>query len=216
VIPIFLLVWTLVVEHWQPGRSAMLAVGATLAVAVFNRFTRPSLHGVWVAVRETGQTVLELVIITALAGMIIGAIQISTLGFNFSLLLTQAAGENSLLLLVMTALVCIVLGMGMPSGVIYLMLALLIAPALVETGIPRLAASPVSFSCSLYQTLEIGKSRQLLVFGEIRRVHLSDDVASVGPDGRVRVDAARVNPVGRLGAGEYMLKGEILRLKRPA
>jgi len=85
-----------------------------------------------------------------------------------------------------------------------------------DLGIPRLAASPVSFSCSLYQTLEIGKSRQLLVFGEIRRVHLSDDVASVGPDGRVRVDAARVNPVGRLGAGEYMLKGEILRLKRPA
>ena len=40
----------------------------------------------------------------------------------------------------MTAVVCIVLGMGMPSGVIYLMLALLIAPALVETGFPRLAS----------------------------------------------------------------------------
>ena len=140
VVPIFLLVWTLVVEHWQPGRSAMLAVGATLAVSLFNPFTRPSLRKVWVAVRETGQTVLELVIVTALAGMIIGAIQISTLGFNFSLLLTQAAGESGLLLLLMTAVVCIVLGMGMPSGVIYLMLALLIAPALVETGFPRLAS----------------------------------------------------------------------------
>ncbi len=140
VIPIFLLVWTLVVEHWQPGRSAMLAVGATLAVSVFNRFTRPSLYKIWVAVRETGQTVLELVIVTALAGMIIGAIQISTLGFNFSLLLTQAAGESGLLLPLMTAVVCIILGMGMPSGVIYLMLALLIAPALVETGIPKLAS----------------------------------------------------------------------------
>ncbi len=140
VIPIFLLVWTLVAEHWQPGRSAMLAVGATLAVSLFNPFTRPSLEKVWIAVRETGQTVLELVIVTALAGMIIGAIQISTLGFNFSLLLTQAAGESGLLLLLMTAVVCIVLGMGMPSGVIYLMLALLIAPALVESGIPRLAS----------------------------------------------------------------------------
>ena len=140
VVPIFLLVWTLVVEHWQPGRSAMLAVGATLAVSLFNPFTRPSPHKIWVAVRETGQTVLELVIVTALAGMIIGAIQISTLGFNFSLLLTQAAGESGLLLLLMTAVVCIVLGMGMPSGVIYLMLALLIAPALVETGFPRLAS----------------------------------------------------------------------------
>ena len=146
VVPIFLLVWTLVVEHWQPGRSAMLAVGATLAVSLFNPFTRPSPHKIWVAVRETGQTVLELVIVTALAGMIIGAIQISTLGFNFSLLLTQAAGESGLLLLLMTAVVCIVLGMGMPSGVIYLMLALLIAPALVETGFPRLASHLFIFS----------------------------------------------------------------------
>jgi TRAP transporter 4TM/12TM fusion protein len=140
VIPIGLLVWTLIAEHWQPGRSAMLAVGATIAVSFINKATRPTLQKLWIALRETGQTVLELIIITALAGMIIGSIQISTLGFNFSLLLTQLAGESSLSLLLLTGLVCIILGMGMPSGVIYLMLALLIAPALVETGIPKLAA----------------------------------------------------------------------------
>ena len=140
VIPIFLLIWTLIAEGWAPGRSAMLAVGATVAVAVFNKATRPTLYQLWIAIRETGQTVLELVIITALAGMIIGAIQISTLGFNFSLLLTQMAGDSALSLLLMTAVVCIILGMGMPSGVIYLMLALLIAPALVEIGIPKMAA----------------------------------------------------------------------------
>jgi TRAP transporter 4TM/12TM fusion protein len=140
VIPIFLLVWTLIFEHWQPGRSAMLAVGATLAVSYLNKETRPSLLKLWQAIRETGQTVLELVIITALAGMIIGAIQISTLGFNFSLLLTELADGSAVSLLLLTAVACIVLGMGMPSGVIYLMLALLIAPALIEAGIPAMAA----------------------------------------------------------------------------
>lgn len=140
IIPIFLLVWTLIAEGWQPGRSAMLAVGVTVVVATFNKATRPSLNKLWLAVRETGQTVLELVIITALAGMIIGSIQISTLGFNFSLLLTQLAGDSAVNLLLMTAVVCIVLGMGMPSGVIYLMLALLIAPALVDSGIPKMGA----------------------------------------------------------------------------
>ena len=140
IIPIFLLIWTLIAEGWAPGRSAMLAVAVTVVVSVFNKATRPSLFKLWVAIRETGQTVLELVIITALAGMIIGSIQISTLGFNFSLLLTQLAGDSALGLLLMTALVCIVLGMGMPSGVIYLMLALLIAPALTEAGIPKMAA----------------------------------------------------------------------------
>ena len=109
-------------------------------MSFLNKDTRPTLLKIWIAVRETGQTVLELIIITALAGMIIGAIQISTLGFNFSLLLTQLAGDSALGLLLLTAVACIILGMGMPSGVIYLMLALLIAPALVETGIPQLAA----------------------------------------------------------------------------
>jgi TRAP transporter 4TM/12TM fusion protein len=140
IIPIFLLIWTLLVEAWEPGESAMLAVGVTIVVAFFNPATRPSLNKLWLAVRETGQTVLELVIITALAGMIIGSIQISTLGFNFSLLLTEMAGDSALSLLLMTALVCIILGMGMPSGVIYLMLALLIAPALEQVGIPKMAA----------------------------------------------------------------------------
>lgn len=140
IIPIFLLVWTLIAEHWQPGKSAMLAVGATLVISYFSKETRPTLDKLWIGIRETGQTVLELIIITALAGMIIGSIQISTLGFNFSLLLTQLAGNSSLILLLMTAFICIILGMGMPSGVIYLMLALLIGPALAETGIPKISA----------------------------------------------------------------------------
>jgi len=140
IIPIFLLVWTLIAEHWQPGKSAMLAVGATLVISYFSKETRPTFDKLWIGIRETGQTVLELIIITALAGMIIGSIQISTLGFNFSLLLTQIAGNSSLILLLMTAFICIILGMGMPSGVIYLMLALLIGPAIAQAGIPKLSA----------------------------------------------------------------------------
>ncbi len=140
IIPIGLLVWTLVVEHWQPGRSAMLAVGVTLMVSLLTPATRPTPGKIWTAVRETGQTVLDLIIITSLAGMIIGSLQISTLSFNFSLLLTSMAGDSSLSLLLMTAVICIILGMGMPSGVIYLMLAILVAPALVEKGVPLMAA----------------------------------------------------------------------------
>ena len=140
VLPIVLLLWTLVAEHWAPGRSAMLAAGVTLAVALVSKATRPSLDKLWDVIRGTGETVLELVIITSLAGMIIGSLQISGLSFNFSLVLISLAGGSSLNLLLMTALVCIILGMGMPSGVIYIMLAILVAPALVQAGILPMAA----------------------------------------------------------------------------
>ena len=81
--------------------------------------------------------------------------------------------------------------------------------------LPRLADSPVSFACSVYQSMTIGKSGQMIVFGEVRRIHLEDRVVLKDAKGRRKIDAAAVDPVGRLGAGEYVRFGELVQLKRP-
>jgi TRAP-type uncharacterized transport system fused permease subunit len=65
---------------------------------------------------------------------------ISGLGFGLTLTLVQI-GEGSLaILLVLTALVCIVLGMGLPTVGVYVLLAALVAPSLVKVGITPIAA----------------------------------------------------------------------------
>ncbi|MGE0743729.1 MAG: TRAP transporter permease [Rhodospirillales bacterium] len=139
-VPIGVLIWTLMVEGWQPGLSAMMTVVTTIAMGCLTRETRPTVARVVAAFEETGRTILDLFAITAVAGLVIGALQISGLSFNFSLTLISLSSGSVIALLLMTAAVCIVLGMGMPSGVIYVMLAVLVAPALADMGIVPIAA----------------------------------------------------------------------------
>jgi len=140
VAPIVILIWGLFHEGWQPGKAAMAAVISAIAIACLIPATRPTLRSLLLAVEETGRGLLDLVVITLLAGLVIGALQVSGLSFNFSLLLLSAAGQSTLALLFLTAGVCIVLGMGMPTGVIYVMLAVLVGPALEKLGIVPMAA----------------------------------------------------------------------------
>ena len=86
-----MLVYTLVFDAWEPGRSAMAAVISGIAVGVFQPATRPTLRKLWIACIETGRTLLDLVAIVAIAGLVIGALQISGLAFSLSLILTSLA-----------------------------------------------------------------------------------------------------------------------------
>lgn len=63
---------------------------------------------------------------------------------------------------------------------------------------PRLAASPISFECRLYQSLQLGPKMSTLVLGEVLKVHVREDCVVKG-----RVDAERVQPLARLGGGFY-------------
>jgi TRAP transporter 4TM/12TM fusion protein len=138
--PLAVLVYTLMIASWEAGKAGMAAVAATFAVGLLQKATRPTLGAVVRAVEETSRILLDLVIITAVAGFVIGALQLSGLSFKFSLVLVSLAGGNALLLLALAAIVCIVLGMGMPTAVIYIMLAVLVGPALIQLGIVPLAA----------------------------------------------------------------------------
>lgn len=139
-IPIGILLWTLIVDHWQPAKAAMAAVISTLVVGFLQKSTRPTLQRLVGALEETGRNILDLTVITLVAGLVIGALQISGLSFNFSLMLLSIAGGSLLVLLLLTAMACIILGMGMPTGVIYVMLAVLVSPALTEMNVVPMAA----------------------------------------------------------------------------
>ncbi|MDH3444467.1 MAG: TRAP transporter large permease subunit, partial [Deltaproteobacteria bacterium] len=92
------------------------------------------------ALRQTGFGVLDIVMIGAAAGIVIGVLNISGLGFGLSLALIELSGGNIILLLLISAFICILLGMGMPTAGVYVLLAALVAPSLVELGINEIAA----------------------------------------------------------------------------
>jgi TRAP transporter 4TM/12TM fusion protein len=140
IVPLGVLVYTLMIETWEAGKAGMAAVIATFLVGAMQKATRPSLRGVLKAFEDTGRTLLEIVMVSGVAGFVIGTLALSGLGFKISMILTTAAGGSALLLLVLTAIVCIILGMGMPTAVVYIMLAVLVGPTLVQLGVDPLGA----------------------------------------------------------------------------
>jgi len=90
--------------------------------------------------RDTGLTVIDLFMIGAAAGAVIACLNYSGLGFSLTLALVHLSGGNLLALLVVSAVACIILGMGMPTVGVYILLATLVAPALIEMKIEPMAA----------------------------------------------------------------------------
>jgi TRAP-type uncharacterized transport system fused permease subunit len=76
----------------------------------------------------------------ASAGIIIGSLESSGLGFRLSSILVDASGGSLFLLLLLTAIASFILGMGMTSIPCYLVLVILVAPALVQLGVVPIAA----------------------------------------------------------------------------
>lgn len=141
-LPVIVLVYALFILYLRPETSALYAVGVTLLIfLVLNIRNRGEVVGKLLKILEdTGQGILELAVIGALAGLIIGVLSVTGLAITFSNMLIAVSGGNTFLLLLFAAVAAIVIGMGMPIAATYIMLVILIAPALVQLGIEPIAA----------------------------------------------------------------------------
>ena len=92
------------------------------------------------AILDTGRAALDIILIGAAAGMVVGALNISGISFGLTLQLIAVSGENLFVLLLLTALISIILGMGMPTVSVYVLTASLLAPSIVKLGVSPMAA----------------------------------------------------------------------------
>jgi TRAP transporter 4TM/12TM fusion protein len=128
--------------NWEPDKSAVLAGAVVIGLGLFigYRGARMKLRDVWTSVIDSGTSVCEILVISAIGGYILGLFQIGGLSFALTAYLVDLGGEHLLLLLVICAVTNIVLGMGLPTLAVYVMLAILVAPALVKVGVEPMAA----------------------------------------------------------------------------
>lgn len=138
VLPFVVLVAALFVFNSSAQSAALYAAGTVLVLGALLSGLRPA--AMVEAVRDTGFAVLEIVMITAAAGLIIGVLNVSGLSFALTLSLVGIGESHVVLLLLVAAAISTVLGMGMPTVGVYVLLAALVAPSLVELGVPPLAA----------------------------------------------------------------------------
>ena len=141
ILPFGVLIYTLFELNLPPEKAAIYST-ATLVISLFKEYRGEKLrlsdlYGVFA---DTGRVVIELLMIVSTAGFVIGILNLTGLGFALTFSLVGLAGDSMLVLLLIAAVICIVLGMGMPTLAIYVLLGALIAPAIVEAGVEDIPA----------------------------------------------------------------------------
>jgi TRAP transporter 4TM/12TM fusion protein len=141
-IPFVVLVYVLVALNWQAEYAALLAtlILIVCSLAFGYKGQRVPVRDLVKAVVSTGGAVVDLIMICAVAGMFIGILNISGLAFGMTLQLLAITGDSLPGMLVVTALMAIVLGLGLPTVGVYVIMATLIAPALVKVGVSPMGA----------------------------------------------------------------------------
>ncbi|TVR61513.1 MAG: TRAP transporter fused permease subunit [Candidatus Competibacteraceae bacterium] len=147
-LPVVVLVWCLMVERLSPGLSAFWAVAFMLFILLTQRPLFALFRGrsdLFAQVRRGGRELLEgliagarnmigIAIATAAAGVIVGAVSQTGVGLVLADLVEILSLGNILLMLILTAVLSLILGMGLPTTANYIVVSALLAPVIVTLG----------------------------------------------------------------------------------
>ncbi len=145
-IPLAVLIYLLVVAQQSAASAVFYACLTTAALMVIQAARSGSLwaagYEIAAAFIQAARNMTAISVAVAAAGIIVGVIALTGLGGAMLQVVETIAGDHLFLLLIFTALICILLGMGLPTTANYLVVASLMAPILVTLG----AASGLTFS----------------------------------------------------------------------
>ncbi|MDR7483919.1 MAG: TRAP transporter permease [Armatimonadota bacterium] len=156
-LPMAVVLVTLMAFQYSPTRAALLGILTALGIRMLQVLSsagpagsdearRPAdrlrrlLTDVTGALATAPQGVIEIATTCATAGIVVGVLSLTGLGLKFAGIVVAYSGQQLGLALVLTMIVTLILGMGMPTVAAYAMAATVAVPALVQLGADRLAA----------------------------------------------------------------------------
>ncbi|WP_170765109.1 TRAP transporter permease [Ruegeria lacuscaerulensis] len=137
-IPIFILIGALF-SGYSVIRAGTLAIVSAAMVSWLTPF-RMGPREVYEALGNGGRMSLQIIVVCACAGLIVGVISLTGVGARFSSLLFDLAQQSTLVALIFAMMIAVILGMGMPTTAAYAVAASVVAPGLIEIGIKPLIA----------------------------------------------------------------------------
>jgi TRAP transporter 4TM/12TM fusion protein len=150
-IPIVVLLWALMVEELSPGLSAFWATVASMAMVLaqpvmqdifqngrgdssWRRGLRQGVADLWTGLVLGGRNMIGIGVACASAGLIVGVITLTGMGLMMTDFVELVSAGNVLVMLLLTALICLIIGAGVPTTANYILVATLMAPVIVELG----------------------------------------------------------------------------------
>ena len=123
-----------------PFRAVSISLIAILILSVLSKDTRLNAEKLLAAFVGAAKGGVALIVAASCVGIILGVIDLTPLSSELPMRIQSYAGDNAILALLMLMISTIVLGMGLPSAVCYLLMASLVGSVLVTLDTPPLAA----------------------------------------------------------------------------
>ena len=160
IVPIFFLMYTLIILRQSPQMAAFNAIGFMMLIMVVQRPVYAFLEGrkldssVWLSgftdighgMVNGAKNMVPIAIATAVAGIVVGSVTLTGIGLILSEVIEEISGGYIVAVLFFTAIVSLILGMGLPTTANYIVMAALTAPVIMQLSgdlgylIPAIAA----------------------------------------------------------------------------
>jgi TRAP transporter 4TM/12TM fusion protein len=156
-LPVIVLIWCLMIEEMSPGLSAFWGTAFLIVIMLtqrpliatfrgeleFGRQFRAGLDDLVSAFTNASRNMTSVGIATATAGIIVGTVALTGIGLVMTEIVETISGGNLIIMLMLTGVICLILGMGMPTTASYVVVATLMAPVLVELAAENDLAVPL-------------------------------------------------------------------------
>jgi TRAP transporter 4TM/12TM fusion protein len=139
-IPLLIIILMMMIMNASPLRAASFAILSSIIIALFRKENRITLGKFIDAVYDAAHGMAPIAVAFVAAGISVGLINLSGFGIRMSSVLMNLSEGNLILALILTAVITIALGMGLPVAASYVITASVCAPVLVKMGIPLLPA----------------------------------------------------------------------------
>ncbi|MDP7541605.1 MAG: TRAP transporter permease, partial [Candidatus Pelagibacter bacterium] len=146
-IPIFILIYLLLIERWTAASSVFYSILSLMVIILVREVIaakkdnlgllggfKLGINEIVAGLEKGAINMISVAIAIATAGIIVGAVASTGLSNNLIVIVEAISGGNVIVLLALTAVLCMVLGMGLPTTANYLVVAALMAQVVVEVG----------------------------------------------------------------------------------
>lgn len=136
----FVILIAMLVSNFTPFRAVSVSLIGILIISLFHKSTRLDHRKVYQALIDAAKSGVALIVAASCVGIILGVVSLTGLGAAFPATIQSFAAESAIVALLLLMVSTIILGMGLPSAVCYLLMAILVGGVLTKLDTPPLAA----------------------------------------------------------------------------
>lgn len=151
-LPLVILIYCLV-RSFSPQKTVFWTILILIAISYLRKESRITPRKACEAMKSAVKGMAPVAAACAAAGLIVGAINLTGVGVNFTSSITRLSGGSPFVALLMTAIAALILGMGLPPVAVYIVVSTVVAPAMTQMGFSLFASHLFVFYFGIIGTI---------------------------------------------------------------